>query len=80
MRIKEKLVNDEEMLDAIKKHEGENMTVRRLQALLGYGSTSTIHERLVRLEAKGLIKRERLSLIKVREVTDHGLKRNDRAY
>lgn len=75
-----KLVSDEEILEMIKKHEGENMTVRRLAQLLGYGSTSTIHERLVKLEAKGLIKRERLSLIKVREVTDHGPKRNDRAY
>lgn len=63
-----KLVSDEEILEMIKKHEGENMTVRRLAQLLGYSSPSSVHNRLERLEAKGLIKRERLSLIRVKEV------------
>ncbi|MBU5311886.1 MarR family transcriptional regulator [Tissierella carlieri] len=68
MKIKEELISDQELLDVIKKHEGENMTVRRLAQLLGYSSPSSVHNRLEKLEAKGLIKRERLSLIKVKEV------------
>lgn len=68
MKIKEELISDEELLDVIKKYEGENMTVRRLAKLLGYSSPSSVHNRLEKLEAKGLIKRERLSLIKVKEV------------
>lgn len=62
-----RLVSDKEILAVIKEHQGENLTVRKLQRLLGYHSTQSVHTRLKVLEQKGLIKRQvvKRSLIEV---------------
>ncbi|WP_352420751.1 HTH domain-containing protein [Proteiniborus sp.] len=52
------LVSDEQIIRVLKKYEGEHMPVRRLKDLLGYDSTSTVHDRLKKLESKGLIRIE----------------------
>lgn len=52
------LVTDEQILDILKKHEGEHMPIRRLTELLGFYSTSTTHSRLKGLKSRGLIKTE----------------------
>ncbi|SCG82698.1 hypothetical protein DW1_1125 [Proteiniborus sp. DW1] len=52
------IITDEEILEVIKKHEGEHMPIRRLTDLLGFYSTSTTHGRIKDLERKGLIKVE----------------------
>lgn len=51
------LVTDEQILEVLKKHEGEHMPIRKVADLLGY-STSTTHGRLKDLERRGLIKVE----------------------
>ena len=50
------LVTDEQILEVLKKHEGEHMPIRRLTDLLGYCSTSTTHGKIKNLERRGLIK------------------------
>jgi len=54
----EKLVTDDQIIEVIRKHQGENLTVRRLMELLGYYSTSTVQQRIEKLETQGLIKRK----------------------
>lgn len=53
-----KVKSDKEILEIIKAHPGENLTVRRLCQLLGYKSSGTVQERMDRLEEKGLIERK----------------------
>jgi uncharacterized membrane protein len=65
-----RLVSDKEILVAIKEHQGENLTVRKLQQLLGYHSTQTVHKRLKILEDKGLIKRESVKHTVIEVVKD----------
>lgn len=62
-----RLVDDEQILEIIRKHQGENLTVRKLMNLLGYYSTSTVQGKLESLEKNGLIKRKviRKSIIEV---------------
>lgn len=50
------IVSDKQIIEVIKKHPEENLTVRRLCKLLGYQSTSTMHNRLRSMEERGLIK------------------------
>lgn len=61
----DRLVDDEQIIEVIKKHQGENMTVRNLMDLLGYYSTSSVHRRLKRLEMEGRIKIRRITTIEV---------------
>lgn len=54
----EPLVSDKQILEVIKKYQDENLTVRKLNDLLGYNSTGSVHHRLRSLERNGLIKRK----------------------
>lgn len=51
------LVTDEQILSVIKKYQGQSLTVRKLMELLGYYSTSTVHNRLKKLEKRGAIRK-----------------------
>jgi uncharacterized membrane protein len=51
------LVSNEQIIEVIRKHQGENLTVRKLMKILGYYSSSTVHRRLKSLEARGRIRR-----------------------
>jgi DNA-binding MarR family transcriptional regulator len=59
------LVSDEQILKVINENHDKNLTVRNLMNLLGYYSTSTVHNKLKRLEKKGLISVERRTVIEV---------------
>ena len=52
--MSEKKVTDEQLLEVIRCHEGQNMTERILANLVGVSSTAA-HDRLKKLEKKGLI-------------------------
>lgn len=63
------IVSDKEIIAVIKKHQGENLTVRRMCELIGYSSTSTMHARLKKLEKTGVIQTKKKTEIHVlREV------------
>ncbi len=63
-----KLVNDKQLLEVIKKHKEENLTVRRMCELAGYYSSGTIHPRIKEMQKRGLIKVERRTSIKLTEL------------
>ena len=67
----ERKTTNQEILEIIKKHKVENLTVRRMCELVGYTSSSTMQARIQEMKDRGLIKIMRKTTI---EVTDRGEK------
>jgi uncharacterized membrane protein len=59
------IVSDKEIIAIITKHQGENLTIRRMCELIGYSSTSTMHARLKKLERNGVIRTVKKTEIQV---------------
>ena len=53
--MSEKKVTDEQLLEVIRCHDGQNLALRILANLVNLKSTQTIHRRIKELEKKGLI-------------------------
>lgn len=64
------LVTDEQILEALRTHEGEHMPVRRLSEILGYYGHSAVHSRLKDLESRNLIE---IKYIRKTEITVKGV-------
>ena len=69
--MQEKRISDKQILEVVKKHKEDNLTVRRMCELIGYYSTGTMQPRIKEMQKRGLIKVERRTTI---EVTDLGKK------
>lgn len=69
--MSQRKISNQEILEIIKEHHGENLTVRRMSELVGYTSSSTMQDRLKEMKGRGLIKVARKTTI---EVTDVGEK------
>ena len=67
----ERKTTNQDILDIIKNHQGENLTVRRMCELVGYTSSSTMQARINEMKDRGLIKIQRKTAI---DITDVGEK------